>query len=487
MELSALKIEFHKLIGDGDFISCIRNALFSDAKNAVQSGYVDLVNGDLETDELQKIFQYDYADRKEKMQDYTPRSIAKLCAALTETGGGVVYDLCAGSGALTIQKWAANPDKTFFCEELDERVIPLLLFNLTVRNISGYVIHRNALSMETKAVYKLSSGERFSEISVVDGVPRITADEIISNPPYNMKWEPPAPLMADGRFQCKPIPAASNANYAFVLTALSRLRSGGKCAFVLPSGALSSDSEKESREYLTESGLIERVISLPERMFESTSIPTCVVSFSAGNSVVKMYDCRQKAEREQRDQNGQYGGASHQRRTYHKTVNILPDNLIESICASIKENDYNLVPARYIEAERQERSHRAYADIMTDINRVSRERSVIKLTVNEKLAKSLGIYDIAQVKSESGSDDLDRTFQFLGGHYENRRYITLTKNKNEFKFENQDKELFSSLISFFLPMWKQHIFYLNQEENRLLAELRDAMLPELMSGKLSVD
>ena len=44
----------------------------------------------------------------------------------------------------------------------------------------------------------------------------------------------------------------------------------------------------------------------------------------------------------------------------------------------------------------------------------------------------------------------------------------------------------SSLISFFLPMWKQHIFYLTQEENRLLAELRDAMLPELMSGKLEV-
>ena len=35
-------------------------------------------------------------------------------------------------------------------------------------------------------------------------------------------------------------------------------------------------------------------------------------------------------------------------------------------------------------------------------------------------------------------------------------------------------------------MWKQHIYYLNIEENRYLVELRDALLPELMSGKIDV-
>ena len=30
------------------------------------------------------------------------------------------------------------------------------------------------------------------------------------------------------------------------------------------------------------------------------------------------------------------------------------------------------------------------------------------------------------------------------------------------------------------------IIYLNNEENRLLAEFRDALLPELMSGKIEV-
>ncbi len=55
------------------------------------------------------------------------------------------------------------------------------------------------------------------------------------------------------------------------------------------------------------------------------------------------------------------------------------------------------------------------------------------------------------------------------------------------KFENKDKEFLSSIFSMVLPMWSQHIYYLNNEENRLLAEFRDALLPKLMSGEISVE
>jgi len=474
----------------------------SPQKNDVFSAYVEMVGGDLQTDELQKIFQYYYADRKEKMQDYTPKSIAKLCAVSTETGGDVVYDLCAGSGALTIQKWAQNPNKTFICEELDEQVIPLLLFNMAVRNMGGYVLNRNALTMEFAKGYKLSPGSRFSEIQEIRQPPYIMADEVISNPPYNMKWGAPAPMLADSRFQGKPIPPSSNANFAFVLTALDRMKPNGRCAFVLPCGVLSSEPEKEIREYLLGAGMVERVILLPDKMFEATSIPTCVIVFSSDNKSVKFYDCRRKAVQEQRDQNGQYGGASHENRTYYKTVNVLPDDVIATVCGNcdsvaefshevnieeIEKSDYNIVPSRYIAFQERETQHRPFADIMADINRVSRERSVIKITCNETLAKAIGLYEVAELEKQTDDAGLDKTFQLLGGHYESRRYITLSKNKNEFRVDNQDKEILSSLISFFLPMWKQHIFYLNQEENRLLAELRDAMLPELMSGKLEVN
>ena len=500
MELSTLYKAFQKLIGVGEMIENVRCALFSNRKNDVLSAYVDMVDGDLTTDNLQKIFQYYYADRKDKRQDYTPKSIAKLCASATETSGLVVYDLCAGSGALTVQKWAQNPSKTFICEELDERVIPLLLFNMAVRNMSGYVIHRNALTLELFECFRLVSDERFSTITRVDAPPDIQADEIVSNPPYNIRWDAPAPLLADERFLNKPIPPSSNANFAFVLTALNRMKPGGRCAFILPCGVLTSDSERKVREWLVDCGMVERVILLPDKMFESTSIPTCVMVFSHGNQKVNFFDCRKKAVQKQREQNGQFGEASHENRTYHKTVNILPDDLITRLCMTcedipgfskeisngeIAQNDYNLGCSRYISFQERESEHRPFADIMADINRISRERSIIKITCNETFAKQIGLYEMAQLEDGKSDADLNKTFELLGGHYESRRYLTLTKSK-EFKVENQDKEIWSSLINFFLPMWKQHIFYLNQEENRLLAELRDAMLPELMSGKLVV-
>lgn len=215
----------------------------SSAKDDVLSNYIDMVGGNLKTDELQRIFQYHYADRKGKCQDYTPKSVAKLCAVSTKTDGPLVYDLCAGSGALVIQKWVQDPHKIFICEELDERVIPLLLFNMAVRNMGGYVLNRNALTLEFEKGYKLVPGPRFSAVEEIEHAPDILADEVISNPPYNIKWDAPAPMLADARFQWRPIPPASNANFAFVLTALSRMKPGGRCAFVFPCGALSSEPE----------------------------------------------------------------------------------------------------------------------------------------------------------------------------------------------------------------------------------------------------
>ena len=60
------------------------------------------------------------------------------------------------------------------------------------------------------------------------------------------------------------------------------------------------------------------------------------------------------------------------------------------------------------------------------------------------------------------------------------------KKYAEIKFENNSKDALSSVLMMILGTWKQHIYYLNLEENRYLAELRDALLPDLMSGKIEV-
>lgn len=455
---------------------------------------------DLTVDWLQKIFQYYEADRQEKKQDYTPKSIAKLCAELTETGGKIVYDICAGSGALTIQKWVRNPDKLFVCEELDEKVIPYLLFNMAVRNMNGYIINRNVLTMECYRVYKLHCGEAFSIVEEVSEPPKIIADEIVSNPPYNIKWDAPEPLFADERFK-EVIPPASNANFAFILTALSRLKKGGKCAFVLPNGILSSDVEKTVRQVLTDSGRFEKIILMPDKMFESTTIPTCICLFGNGNGHIDFFDCRRKATQEQRDQNGQYGGASHTNRTYHKTVNVLSKQLIEQLCGKcediagfsvvaanerIIENDYILTPSRYIRFEEQETQHRPFQEIADNINYITRMQNSCKLVINETIAKQIGLDTEMYRKSKDQSKESAKQMSALGLTLETEDFISFTKNKNEFVFKCNDKDLLPDILIQFFGIWKNQIAVLNTMQNQYFTELRDALLPDLMSGKIDV-
>lgn len=118
------------------------------------------------------------------------------------------------------------------------------------------------------------------------------------------------------------------------------------------------------------------------------------------------------------------------------------------------------------------------------------KKNIVKITVNETIAKDLGLQEIAELvkQGNQGIESQNVTYEkLLDAKIEKEDYISLTKNKNEFKFENKNKECLSSLFKILLPMWKQHIFYLNEQENILLAELRDAMLLELMSGKLTIE
>ena len=51
----------------------------------------------------------------------------------------------------------------------------------------------------------------------------------------------------------------------------------GSGAFILPMGVLTSKEEKECRKFLIEKGWLQAAISLPEKMFESTSVATCIL------------------------------------------------------------------------------------------------------------------------------------------------------------------------------------------------------------------
>lgn len=330
----------------------------------------------------------------------------------------------------------------------------------------------------------------------------------ISNPPYNMKWIHPPFAQMQRRFSDCEMPPENNSNYAFILTAIDE---SVKTAMILPNGVLSTENknEKEIRRYLVEKNLIESIILCPDKMFEAASIPVCVMVFNKKktDSFIRMIDMRETFTVEVREQNGQFGGASHENRTYVKNVKTFSDEQIKQVLDAIQNKSniagfckvvsiedvasegFILTPSRYIEMQHEEVKRREYKDIIDDLNRVITEKNCLKLTINETVAKAIGLYEIYESckQSEIINEQMNKSLKFTGCEIVKENFIQMSKNKNEVKFENNSKETISTILLSIFQMWKQHVMYLNNEENRYLIELRDNLLPDLMSGKIKLD
>ena len=135
------------------------------------------VSTDLSFDWFHEYFEDEQAERKSKKQDFTPDSIATLLNKLTSNTTGYYYEPTAGTGGILITRWWQDclndpvgtknnidiPGVSFFTydprkywyqvEELSDRAIPFLIFNMAIRGMNGVAIQCDSLSREAKNAY----------------------------------------------------------------------------------------------------------------------------------------------------------------------------------------------------------------------------------------------------------------------------------------------------------------------------------------------
>lgn len=165
MELKELvnkTLEIFSAYSVQDLRDAIEKTVINNETEKMKS-FCDMVNWDLKKDWLQMIFQYYCADRMEKKQDFTPSSLAMLVSCLIGESEEVI-DMCAGSGALTIARWAEYPDTRFILYEIDENVIPYLLFNMAIRNINATVHQTDILQDKTIKSWMIRKGDLFGYV-----------------------------------------------------------------------------------------------------------------------------------------------------------------------------------------------------------------------------------------------------------------------------------------------------------------------------------
>lgn len=301
---------------------------------------------------------------KEEGEFYTPHSIVELICEMIEPYDGTIYDPCCGSGGMFVQASKfidAHGGNTkavqVYGQESQPETYRLAKMNLAVRGLS-YNLGGTAVSTFTNDQHKT-----------------LKASYIMANPPFNLKkWRTENELLTDVRWAGYGVPPVSNANYAWILHMLSKLNVvNGVAGFLLANGALGDTDTYEIRRKLIENDKVEAIIVLPREMFYSTDISVTLWILNQ-NKKGGLYHNRQL-----RNRTGEILFVD--LRTWNqniyekKYVQLLPEQIQEVAkiyhswqkvgtesttyavpelyrsvsLKEIEDNDFSLVPSRYIE------------------------------------------------------------------------------------------------------------------------------------------
>ena len=384
------------------------------------SALLDTINNiDTLKDESQDIVGrvYEYflskfaiAEGKGKGEFYTPKSIVNLIAEMIEPYKGKIYDPSCGSGGMFVQslkfidKHKGNQkDISIYGQELTNTTFKLAKMNLAIRGISA--------NMGSKAADTFSDDQHRG----------LKADYIMANPPFNLKdWRAENELTDDPRWAGYRVPPKSNANYAWILTMISKLSQNGVAGFILANGALSGSGEEyEIRKQIIENDLVEAIVILPRAMFYSTDISVTLWILNRNKTArtvevvddVKRYrnrqnevlflDLRQKGEPFEKkfiqfgeDEISKIAKNFHnwQQENHQEIYQDIPEYSYSATLEEIRKKDYSLVPSKYIEFVNRDEQidyDEQMKSLQTDLKELFQQEKDLKREV-ENVFKSLG-------------------------------------------------------------------------------------------------
>lgn len=374
-----------------------------------------LANSDLENpDILGNAYEFlirAFADDSGKKggEFYTPKEVVQLLVQLIKPEpGNTIYDPTCGSGGMLIEsaKYVAEHggtigdfvDCTLKGQEKNLGTWAICKINMIVHNFKDSDIRK---------------GDTLGSPKHIENGELETFDRVIANPPFSLKewWAAAevdvktdakgksiAPKYATqvsdeyGRFKYG-IPPRGYGDMAFLQHMLSVLKQNGKMGIVLPHGVLfRGSSEGKIRQALLENDYIEAIIGLPEKLFYNTGIPASIIILN------KSKEEKLKDKVIFIDASSEYKEGKNQNtlnpESIAKTVNAYDaleevDKFMRIVDMSeIKENDYNLNIARYIDTSEEEEIVEI-DKVLTRINDIELKESEIDSKLNRYL-KDLG-------------------------------------------------------------------------------------------------
>lgn len=355
------------------------------------------INNDLSEDWFSRYYQEEYSERKKLKQDFTPRCIGNVLNGFAKEFENCC-DVCAGIGSLTVSMWNLQKNCFFRCEEISDGAIPILLFNMAIRNMEGQVIHGDSLSGEIYNVYTLHRTKKYSSIVSDEPVVEKSFDIVITNPPYSMTWNRKEHFN-DDRFKDFGVPPSSKADYAFVLHGIKKLNDRGQLLAILPHGVLfRGNHEKTIRQKLIEKNLISTIVGLPEKLFLNTDIPVCILEIKKRkqDEEILIIDASKEFRKVKNKNVIEEKEVKKIIETGHDRKNKERYSSVVSI-ERIKDNEYNLNISRYVDTFEEEEEIDIIRTI-EDINKLNTEIDKEEEKLLEMLQQMTGTNDNAKAE-----------------------------------------------------------------------------------------
>ncbi|MEU5615255.1 N-6 DNA methylase, partial [Streptomyces sparsogenes] len=209
-----------------------------------------------------------HLDANPRQYTVTPPELAELMAALAGVAGvaGVagesapaagpaptVLDPASGTGGLLSAVPAAA---TLYAQELD-------------RELAALTALRLALAHDAQgARVRVHGGDSLR----ADALPQLTADAVVTHPPFNERNWGHDELAYDPRWEYG-FPARTESELAWVQHALAHVRDGGTAVLVMPPAVASRRSGRRIRADLLRRGALRAVVALPAGAAPPYGIP----------------------------------------------------------------------------------------------------------------------------------------------------------------------------------------------------------------------
>ncbi len=291
---------------------------------------------------------------------FTPTEVGWIMAHMVRPSQGEeVYDYACGSAGLLIKcelalqerELKVNRPLKLYGQEINGSSYAIARMNMVIHDMEGEIVRGNSMT-NPKFRDSDSSLRKF--------------DIVVANPMWNQSYDR-AIYESDnfGRFEEHGSITSGKADWAWLQHTIASLKSTGRAAVVLDTGAVTrgsgsrnEDREKIIRKWFVDHDLVEGVILLPDNLFYNTSAAGIIILLNRN----KLPHRKAKIVLVNASQEFKKG----------RPKNYIPDDSIRKIAqAFIKgqdierfvkvitneeamEKDYNLSPSRYVDTSEKE-------------------------------------------------------------------------------------------------------------------------------------